>query len=105
MLFKVYAQNCVRPKGMRIIESNQNDLDQVMKEIMDEALNNEYIDLLNEDGDIDDEKYSNAYEMIKEYWNDNKCISSGDYEIIEVESRDDVAIPNVCYSDASIIFS
>ena len=44
------------------------------------------------------------YSMIRTYWDINKTISAGDYEIVDVESKDDIKIPNACYGDASIIF-
>ena len=33
MLYKVWAQNCVRPKGMRIVEATQEDLNEVFDKI------------------------------------------------------------------------
>lgn len=109
MLFKVWAQNCVRPKGMRIIEVFESDLKQEFDKIFDEACDIKLIDpfVYDEDGDmvqVDDEKTSEAYSKIEAYWNKNKEISSGDYMIIEAESKFDIEIPNVCYGDTSIIF-
>lgn len=104
MLYKVYAKNCIRPAGKRIVEATQEDLNKVLCEIVDDAWECGSIALTNEDGDIDDKKYSDAFEKVEAYWNKNKCISSGDYEIVDVESFDDIQIPNKCESDTSIIF-
>lgn len=109
MLYKVWAQNCVRPKGMRIVEATESDLQKVFDEIFDQACEENLIEpyILDEDGDfeqMDDWKVSAAYEQIKKWWDDCKTISSGDYMIVEAESRFDVEIPNACYGDTNMIF-
>lgn len=106
MLYKVWAQNCVRPKGRRILEATQEDINKVFDEIYNQALESNLIDdSLDGNGDeIDDRKVDMYYSMIRTYWDINKTISAGDYEIVDVESKDDIKIPNACYGDASIIF-
>lgn len=103
MLFKVYAQNCVRPKGMRIIEASQDALNEVYSKLVDEAINSDAIDVFTDD-ELDDNKYSAAIDKCEIYFKVHKSISAGDYEIVNVKSIEDISIPNVCYSDASIIF-
>ena len=104
MLFKVYAQNVNRPTGKAITEATKDDLARVFNEIIDEAINANMIDVYTKDGDIDSKKYSAAYEIIEAYWQQNKVISSGDYEIIEALSMDDIRRPCKCESDTNIIF-
>ena len=104
MLYKVWAQNCVRPKGRRILEATQDDLNKVFDEIYNQASEENLIDDIDENGEFDFSKLEHNYNIISEYWKKNKSISAGDYEIVDVESRDDIRIPNVCYGDTHIIF-
>lgn len=101
MMYKVYSQNIVKPT--RIIKATQADLDLAMNEIMDEAIRNNFIEA-NEDGDIDDQKWSEALAAIDDFFKEKGRISSGDYEIIKADSICDITIPNVCISDAREIF-
>lgn len=103
MLYKVYAKNCIRPKGMRIIEASKNDLENVYFQIIDEAVDFGSIDIFADD-EVDDNKYSAAYEKCEEYFKAHNKISAGDYMIVNAESLEEISIPNVCYSDASNIF-
>ncbi len=104
MLFKVYAQNIVRPAGMRIMEADESDLKECFEEIFNEASNNELINILNDEEEVDDSKVDEAYRAIEKFWDSHHCISSGDYMIIEVESREEINIPSSCGNDAGIIF-
>ena len=104
MLFKVYAQDITRPAGMRIMEADESDLKGCFEEIFDEANNNEWINILNDEEEVDDSKVDEAYHAIEQYWDTHHCISPGDYMIIEVESREEINIPGSCASDASFIF-
>ena len=109
MLYKVWAQNCVRPKGRRIIKAYEEDLQEVFDKIFDEAEERELIDpyIYYEDGDVDkldDKKVSEAYDKIKSWWEECKEISPGGYKIVDVESIEDIIIPNACYNHAGIIF-
>ena len=104
MLFKVYAQNVTRPIGMRIMEVGKDELKKCLEEIFNEANDNEWIDILTDEDEVDDAKIDEAYHAIEKYWDTHHCISPGDYMIVEVENREDIEIPNVCYSDTSIIF-
>ena len=104
MLYKVWAQNCVRPKGRRILEATQDDLNKVFDEIYNQASEENLIDDIDENGEFDFSKLEHNYSIISEYWEKNKSISAGDYEIVDVESRDDIRIPNVCYGDTRMIF-
>ena len=102
MIVKVYAQNCIRPKGQRIIEVNS--VDPFMTEVFDEALNGGFINIDGEDGEVDDAKVDAAYDKIKKYWEENKRLECGDYYIAEVKSLDDVTIPNMVAGCADVIF-
>lgn len=106
MLYKVWAQNCIRPKGRRIIKAYEDDLQEVFDKIFDEAEEAGLIDVFNDDDSVesDDAKVCEAYDKIKSWWEECKEISPGGYMIVDVESIEDIIIPNVCYNDAGIIF-
>lgn len=104
MLYKVWAQNCVRPKGMRINKATVEDLNKVFNDIYNAACNENLIDDITEEGNINQEELEKHYKMIEDYWEKNKTISAGDYMIVDVESQDDITIPNMCGADTSFIF-
>lgn len=106
MLYKVWAQNCVRPKGMRIVEATQEDLNEVFDKIYNLASESNLIDdsLDEDENEIEHTKVEKYYGMIKDYWEKNKSISAGDYMIVDVEDKNDIQIPNACYGDESFIF-
>lgn len=93
-----------RPKGGRILQATQDDLNKVFDEIYNQASEENLIDDIDENGEFDFSKLEHNYSIISEYWEKNKSISAGDYEIVDVESIDDIRIPNACYGDAGIIF-
>ncbi len=106
MLYKVWGQNCVRPKGQRIIEASEKDLDEAYEAVMNEALIQEYIDITKDDDEdeIDYDKQDAAYSKISKYFDENKCIDCGDYRIVDAEDKDDICIPNVCGNSAWFIW-
>ena len=96
MLFKVYGQNIVRPKGMRIVEIY--DVKPYLDEMFEQAAEAELVDI--EDGAGVDE----AYRKIKEWWDKNKNIALGDYYICETDDRTEIDIPSMVESDLNFIF-
>lgn len=104
MIFKVWANNCVRPKGQRIIEASKKDLEEAVERVFTDAENSGLINILTEDDEIDNDKMDAAYSKIYEFYEKNKSLDAGDWMIIEAESIYDVEVPNGCPGDASIIF-
>jgi hypothetical protein len=103
MLYKVYAQNCVCAK--RISKATEDDLNHVIDRVYDRASEAGLINDMTEDGEeIDFDKMEKYYDQIRAYFDKNKNISAGDYMIVDVESMDDITIPNACYGDESFIF-
>lgn len=103
MLYKVYAQNCRAAK--RISKATEDDLNHVIDRVYDRASEAGLINDMTEDGEeIDYDKMEKYYDQIRAYFDKNKNISAGDYMIVDVESMDDIAIPNACYGDESFIF-
>ena len=103
-LFKVWANNCVRPKGQRIIEAYESDLNEAMDRVYEDALEHGLVDDWDEDGNLDNEKLEAAYAKIRAYWEKNKSLEAGDWMIVEAESISDITVPNMCAGDAGIIF-
>lgn len=103
MLYKVYAQNCRAAK--RISKATEDDLNHVIDRVYDRASEAGLINDMTEDGEeIDYDKMEKYYDQIRAYFDKNKNISAGDYMIVDVESMDDITIPNACYGDESFIF-
>ena len=96
MLVKVYAKCC--NVNQYIQEVDQDDLIDAIQEIYEDAEDRNIINTV-------DEKLIEKYlTEIHEYFNQNKRISVGDYMIMEVESLNDVTIPNCLGWDTQFIF-
>lgn len=100
MIWKVYAQNVIRPKGMAITEVNS---DREFKEELETAVM-DFLDVFNyssfedSEGDISDEMFDDIYnavfELIEEHWNKYKYLDMGDYMLTEKDEMPNR--PNSC---------
>lgn len=104
MMYKVWANCCIRPAGKRIEDATKKDLDEAAERIFDDAVENHHIDIFTADDDIDHEKEAKAYEKIYKYYEEKKMLNVGDYMIVEAESYDAVSIPDMCGWDTGLIF-
>lgn len=95
MMFKVYAKNITRPKGMRIIHATSSDLDEAVQDVLNYAM---------DVGMVDGSNLDAAYDKIYNYYEKNHVLNAGDWMITDAESIDDIVIPNMCGNDASLIF-
>ena len=96
MLVKVYAKCC--RVAHYIQEVDQEALIDTIQEVFDDAAERNIINT------TDDQLIEKYLTEIHEYFNKNKCISAGDYMIMEVDSLDDVTIPNCLGWDTQFIF-
>ena len=106
MLLKIYSKGCVRPAGKYSVNATMDDLNEAINRNIYEASMNGYIDLFNEDGDIEPYKY-NYYrnKAINFFWR-NKYINAGDFVIRYYDEPNDIIddLPNMCGYDADVIF-
>lgn len=93
MLVKVYAKCC--KVNQYIQEVDQDDLFNAIQDIYYDAMDRNIINT------VVDNQYLTK---IQEYFNKNKCISVGDYMIMEVDSLDEITIPNCLGWDTEFIF-
>ena len=111
-IYKVYAQNCVRPNGMSIIEINENKLREEIENAASEYFNianTEY--LSDEEGDIAEVTFDTAWRalvsLLEADWKKYKALEFGDYVI--KESGEEPNRPNMCgfsfndYTEADIL--
>lgn len=96
MLVKVYAKCC--RVNHHIQKVDQDDLIDAIQKIYDDAEERNIINT------VDDKLVEKYLTEIHEYFNRNKCISAGDYMIMEVDSLDEVTIPNCLGWDTEFIF-
>lgn len=104
MLFKVYAQNCVRPKGMRISPVDTKAIDEAVLDVVNTALNEGLVDCSDDEGEVDYAKLNRIHERVWNYWLKHKNLSAGDWMIQEVDNINQVVVPSICSNDAHIIF-
>lgn len=100
MIWKVYAQNVIRPKGMAIIGMNSDEEfeEELEKAVMDFLDVFDYSSFKDSEGDFSDEIFDDIYnavfELIEEHWNKYKYIDMGDYMLTEKDEMPNR--PNGC---------
>lgn len=106
MIWKVYAQNVVRPRGMAIIGMNSNEdfvtvLEMAVMDFLDVF---DYSSFKDSEGDFSDETFDNihnaVFELFEEHWNKYKYLDMGDYMLIEKDEMPDR--PNKCGCSTSL---
>lgn len=108
MIWKVYAQNVVRPKGMAIIGMNSDEEfeEELEKAVMDFLDVFDYSSFEDSEGDFldPDQTLNNIYiavfELFEEHWNKYKYLDMGDY--ILIESDEMPSRPNKCGCSTSL---
>ena len=78
-LFKVYAQCCVSAKPI----SEVYNIDEYIDMVFDDAINNGYIDIDEEKEADYDAIVSDAYEKIRNYFDQNGFLECGDFKIVK----------------------
>lgn len=98
-LFKIYSKAARSVHPITKVDS----IDSFINEIIDDALENGYIDF---DENNTEEVMGDAYEKVEAFWNKNKVLCLGDYEIKEADEEEENFLerPNMCGWDTSLIF-
>lgn len=91
-IYKVYAQCVTRVAGRAIIEINPSDLREEIDNLVSGYFNNTNTDFLGEDNL--DKAYEVIADLLDDYWEKNKILECGDYEIIEADEIP--RRPNMC---------
>lgn len=100
MIWKVYAQNVIRPKGKAIIKINsdrefEEELETAVIDFLDVF---DYSSFENSEGDFLDEIFDDihnaVFELFEEHWNKYECLDMGDYMLIEKDEMP--SRPNNC---------
>lgn len=100
MIWKVYAQNVIRPKGMAIIGMNSDEEfeEELEKAVIDFLDVFDYSSFKDSEGDFSDEIFDDIYnavfELIEEHWNKYKYLGMGDYMLTEKDEMPNR--PNGC---------
>ncbi len=98
-LYKVYAQCVTRVAGRAIIEINPIDLREEIDNLVSDFFNNTNTDFLGEDNL--DKAYEVIADLLDDYWEKNKILECGDYEIIE--TNEFPSRPNMCGDTTSCL--
>ena len=101
MIIKVYGRNCITSK--RISHANQKDLNEGIDDVLNDAVNMGLIEFPKDDDQVN-KIWEDASNKVVEYWEKYKQLCCGDYMLIDVDSINDVSIPDMVGSDSSIIF-
>lgn len=104
MLFKVYAKNIARPRGMRIVKVSKLELEAAIEDVFNCADNMGMLDYIVSDH-IDYSKMEGYYDKIRDYFETNKFLDAGDYRIVETDDAAKIKVPNICGNDAFLIFN
>lgn len=106
MIWKVYAQNVVRPKGMAIIGINSDEelVEALEMAVMDFLDVFDYSSFKDSEGDFSDKIFDDihnaVFELFEEHWNEYKYLDMGDYMLKESDEMPDR--PNKCSCSASL---
>ena len=81
-LFKIYSKAARSVHPITKVDS----IEPFINEIIDDALENGYVDF---DEDNTDEAMGEAYEKVENFWNENKVLCLGDFEIKEADEDEE----------------
>lgn len=90
-IYKVYAQCVTRVAGRAIIEINPIDLRKEIDNLVSDFFNIANTGFIDEDND---KAYEVIADLLDDYWEKNKILEFGDYEIVETDEFP--SRPNMC---------
>ncbi len=105
-LYKVWANCCAKPKGMRVQETY--DVEREILLVVHNAAESGLISVIDKTGEFNHDRHNKYISMAKAYFDETKYLECGDYCIMEVDDNFDVAnieIPNSCGWSGIMIFS
>lgn len=101
MIVKIYGRNVVKPK--HILPADQNDLNDAVYDLLNEAIDMGLINFPEDDNQAN-KMLEVAADKVFDYYDKYKQLCCGDYMLVEVNSINDVSIPDMVGSDVSFIF-